>query len=688
MTRKYALAAGKDFLDPVTKHVERTADEIIAGLKKFHVMNVTLAEYAKLPAREKAALKKQSGFLIGGSFNGGKTKNDCVSRSIVTLDFDDLTAQTAEALIAALKQVRHRGFIYSTASHTAERPRLRAFIFLARDIEPQHYKRLVQHFADTLPAAVSAESWKVGQIMYRPARCSDGAELALELPGEPLNPDPILAAPQTEPERPSTSNPAWNIPGIVGAVARHYEGDFDRAIVELGLPYSRSEVGATCGPGEDRYSYTKGQGADGAIWYRKDGHFFSHHGSDPCFNTNATIFDVWRLHNAKPELDDLSLPLHERASHRAAEAFFAATFPDIAQGTRTASPDEMEALPPLQEMVSTNPGRFHVVLPEEFVKSKPEAWILKGILPKAELAVVFGASGSGKSFLVLDWCAAIVRGELWRDRKTKKSSVVYVCAEGSSGFKKRMRAYVKVRGGRMQDMPAVVADAPNLLNQEDVADLIAALKAHGPVDMVVIDTLSATTPGGNENEGKDVGRALGHCKAIHKATGALVLLVHHSGKDATKGARGWSGLRAAADTEVEISRVGDMRVATLTKGKDVEDGLQWGFKLQQEVLGLDEDGDDITSCVVIDVPFEMLPTKAKPPKGGKGKETTKALVAQANLAGMYEKEAVAGYMKGSKSEMKKSLKFHLQVLEELIHDGFLYQKGNKVSAEPFTGDEE
>jgi hypothetical protein len=90
----------------------------------------------------------------------------------------------------------------------------------------------------------------------------------------------------------------------------------------------------------------------------------------------------------------------------------------------------------------------------------------------------------------------------------------------------------------------------------------------------------------------------------------------------------------------------------------------------------------------MDVPFEMLPTKAKPPKGGKGKETTKALVAQANLAGVYEKEAVAGYMKGSKSEMKKSLKFHLQVLEELIHDGFLYQKGNKVSAEPFTGDEE
>jgi len=51
--------------------------------------------------------------------------------------------------------------------------------------------------------------------------------------------------------------------------------------------------------------------------------------------------------------------------------------------------------------------------------------------------------------------------------------------------------------------------------------------------------------GGDENSGKDMGRVIAHCKAFHKATGALVLLIHHSGKDDTKGARGWSGTRGA-----------------------------------------------------------------------------------------------------------------------------------------------
>jgi hypothetical protein len=49
-----------------------------------------------------------------------------------------------------------------------------------------------------------------------------------------------------------------------------------------------------------------------------------------------------------------------------------------------------------------------------------------------------------------------------------------------------------------------------------------------------------------------MGLALSHCKHIYEVTGAIVLLVHHSGKDAAKGARGWSGIRAAADTEIEI----------------------------------------------------------------------------------------------------------------------------------------
>lgn len=118
------------------------------------------------------------------------------------------------------------------------------------------------------------------------------------------------------------------------------------------------------------------------------------------------------------------------------------------------------------------------------------------------------------------------------------------------------------------------------------------------VDVIIIDTMSAVTPGANENSGEDVGALIKHCKDLHKATGALVCLLHHSGKDATKGARGWSGLRAAADAEIEVTRNGDYRAATVTKMKDGGDGESWPFKLQIVRLGVDADGEEESSCVI------------------------------------------------------------------------------------------
>jgi hypothetical protein len=125
----------------------------------------------------------------------------------------------------------------------------------------------------------------------------------------------------------------------------------------------------------------------------------------------------------------------------------------------------------------------------------------------------------------------------------------------------------------------------------------AIAKAIGRADLIVIDTLAQVTPGANENASEDLGKALDQCAGIHRATGATVLLVHHSGKDASKGARGWSGVRAAADAELEVER-GAGRVLRTTKQKDGDDNGEWGFELEVVNIGVDEDGDPITSCIV------------------------------------------------------------------------------------------
>lgn len=220
------------------------------------------------------------------------------------------------------------------------------------------------------------------------------------------------------------------------------------------------------------------------------------------------------------------------------------------------------------------PSRFQVVHASDFSKGKPPGWLVKNVIPRAELVVLFGESGAGKSFLALDIAAAVARGVDWRGHRTDAGRVIYIAAEGGGGFRNRIKAYEIHHATSFAGVPfGVIHAAPNLLQKTDVIDVCKAISAAGGADLIIVDTFAQTTPGANENAGEDVGKALAHCREMHRSTGAVVLLVHHAGKDLSRGARGWSGLRAAADAEIEVSRQGTGRLARSTKQKDGEDGL-------------------------------------------------------------------------------------------------------------------
>lgn len=88
------------------------------------------------------------------------------------------------------------------------------------------------------------------------------------------------------------------------------------------------------------------------------------------------------------------------------------------------------------------------------------------------------------------------------------------------------------------------------------------------------------------------------CEAIKQRINGLVLLVHHTGKDVTKGSRGYTGLPAAVETSIEVTRTGNSRGWKLIKLRDSQDGLKHGFSLETVHVGFDEEGEPITSCVV------------------------------------------------------------------------------------------
>lgn len=235
-----------------------------------------------------------------------------------------------------------------------------------------------------------------------------------------------------------------------------------------------------------------------------------------------------------------------------------------------------------------------------YTRRKPVEWLIKGVLPDAEIGAVFGESGAGKSFLALDLAMAVAASREFKGRKASPGTVAYVCAEGAGGFSLRLRAFSEYHGVPLPDVQLhILGDAPNLLEKVDVKDLVAALKDLPGLRLIVVDTLAQVTPGANENSGEDMGRALAHCKTLKAATGAMVLLVAHAGKDSTKGLRGWSGIRGALDVEIEVERSDQHRAATITKMKDgTGEGEEFPFELASVTLGQDEDGEDTTSCVV------------------------------------------------------------------------------------------
>jgi hypothetical protein len=230
--------------------------------------------------------------------------------------------------------------------------------------------------------------------------------------------------------------------------------------------------------------------------------------------------------------------------------------------------------------------------------------VVKGLLLPTSLIVVYGDSNSGKTYFLLDVGVHIVAGRHWRGQKVTKGLVVYIAGEGVDGIQNRVAAY-RERGLLTDGAPlAIVTRAADFLSTAgDVAALVeligaAEIECGEKCVLVIVDTLSRAMPGGDENSAEAMTRVVANADFVRQSTGAAVAFIHHAGKDATRGARGHSSLRAAADTEILVEGQSGPRKATVVKQRDLAGGQVFGFELELVVLGTDQDGDPVTACVV------------------------------------------------------------------------------------------
>ncbi|GAC1332360.1 MAG: hypothetical protein NVSMB13_21010 [Mycobacteriales bacterium] len=245
--------------------------------------------------------------------------------------------------------------------------------------------------------------------------------------------------------------------------------------------------------------------------------------------------------------------------------------------------DDMEPAPP---PVPAKPGKTAQLrarlLDSDGLDNLPDPVpLIEGTLWRDTLVLLWGLWGTGKSFLALDWALCVATGKPWQGRPVVQGVVLYVAAEGAEGMAKRRRAWSTA--WHQPDLTGIywLPMAVDLLAADWVEALVEVCRELRPV-LVVIDTLSRSIPGGDENRPADMTRAVNSLDRVRMASRATVLVVHHPDKRGNA-ARGHGSLTGAVATSYEVA--GDGRTLRVINDKSKDEAKSDVITLRLSVVG-------------------------------------------------------------------------------------------------------
>jgi len=357
--------------------------------------------------------------------------------------------------------------------------------------------------------------------------------------------------------------------------------------------------------------------------------------------------DPWASHWEEP--GEAASSLHEKAKTALEHMLQEAASSDLEDVTHETPADRLERPGVAESKAIETPAprhdratgvldlrrRLRAVDFDPSLEFQPPSWLVKGVMPRQGLGLIYGASGAGKTFLAIHAALSVAWGLPFFGNRTKRGGVLYVAAEGGASVLPRIRAANDAMGGAVAaarlsgEMPQrapirIVTEAPNLSRDGDARPLAATIadaaaefaEAGHELALVVIDTWHAAMGGADENSAADAGAALAPLREAAERHGTFVAIIHHPGKDSERGARGSNALPAAVDATIALTVLGfegavarpasAMRRATVTKLRDGEVGGDFSYRLPIVTLGTDEDGDPWTTCVVEPCPTPVL----------------------------------------------------------------------------------
>jgi hypothetical protein len=259
--------------------------------------------------------------------------------------------------------------------------------------------------------------------------------------------------------------------------------------------------------------------------------------------------------------------------------------------------------------------RYPLVAFDDVLMSTSSFYLVKNLIPREGLVIVWGAPKCGKSFWTFDLLMHVACGWDYRGMRIKDGPVVYCALEGQRGFTRRIEAYRRKRP-HAKGAPLYLMSTPLDLIGNHKA-LIASIRAQLPKDVapvaVAIDTLNRSLVG-SESSDEDMAAYVRAADAIRAAFGCVVIVVHHCGHNGDR-PRGHSSLLGADDALIAVKRdLADNIVATVENAKDAEAGLEIVSRLVVVDIGTDEDGDPVTSCVIEPVGPPAVRAVAKEPR--------------------------------------------------------------------------
>ncbi|MGS5088508.1 AAA family ATPase [Hydrogenophaga sp. A37] len=306
--------------------------------------------------------------------------------------------------------------------------------------------------------------------------------------------------------------------------------------------------------------------------------------------------------------------------------------PEHGSEEESSAVDELEPQPMLPIPHGVTPD-IPCITSDDFAEVVPVRWLIYELMAVMAVVLWWGAPQSGKTFALINILFCVALGLPWAGRVVERGNVLYVCLEGHTGFKVRVRVAEAERGVSLGDRAQFVDWPVNLMRLEHIHALAKVARKYR-IKLIIIDTLSASIAGeGDDSSNKDMARLIHHASLLARMTGATVLITHHTGRDPNASMeRGASTLRANVDTSVKVAKLDNQHHWEVVKSRDGPPGICGKFELVPYEYSTN-DGEIISSVVVRHLESDGVVHRLKKtvPQGN-----------QATVLAFLEQELVAG----------------------------------------------